>query len=76
MLSLEDEGPARYFPRATLRVLSRLSEARGKLPGRVRDLLLSLPQIAEERRHRHMRRALMDLEEFLEDLLAYSGPRV
>ena len=38
------------------------------------DWLTSLPQRAEERGHARMRRNLIDLEEHLGDLLAFSGP--
>jgi preprotein translocase subunit SecA len=76
LLSLEDDGTALYFSRLALRTLNGLSEIRGLFARRVEELLLSLPQLAEEKKHRRMRRALMDLEEYLEDLLAYSGPRL
>jgi len=76
LLSLEDDGPALSFPLVALRALSGLTEPKGILARWACDFLLSLPQLAEEKKHSRMRRALMDLEEYLEDLLAYSGPRV
>jgi len=76
MISLEDEGPAHYFPRVVQAALGRMAGRDGILPFRLGVSLLSLPQLAEERKHGRMRRALMELEEYLEDLMAYSGPRV
>jgi len=49
---------------------------KGIRPAWLGFLLVWLPQLAEERKHGRMRRALMELEEYLEDLLAYSGPSV
>ena len=76
LLSLGDEQAALYFPRGIQRILTALASSDGILPAWLGPLLLSLPQIAEERKHGRMRRALMELEESLEDLLAYSGPRI
>ena len=76
MLSLEDERAALYFPRGIQRVLTALAASEGILPSWLGSLLFSLPQISEERKHGRMRRALTELEESLEDLLAYSGPRI
>ncbi len=74
ILSLEEEGLARCAPRAVLRLLEWVTGTKGLLPPRLAFLLLPLSRVAEERRHRGMRRALLELEEYLEDLLAYSGP--
>jgi len=76
ILSLEDERPALYFPRVTKRVLAGIAGRTELLPHRLGVFLLSMPQLAEERKHGRMRRALMELEEYLEDLMAYSGPGV
>jgi preprotein translocase subunit SecA len=76
ILSLEDDQAARYFPRGVHRLLVRVAGAGGVLPHRLGVLLLSLPQMAEERKHGRMRRALMELEEYLESLMAYSGPGI
>jgi len=76
ILSLEDERPALYFPRVTRRVLTGIAGRKELLPHRLGVFLLSMPQLAEERKHGRMRRALMELEEYLEDLMAYSGPGV
>ena len=76
LLSLGDEQAALYFPRGIQRILTALASSDGILPAWLGSLLLSLPQIAEERKHGRMRRALMELEESLENLLAYSGPRI
>jgi preprotein translocase subunit SecA len=73
MLSLEDERAALHFPRGLQRLLAALAAREGVLPIWLGFWLLSLPQLAEERAHGRMRRALMELEESLEDLLAYSG---
>jgi preprotein translocase subunit SecA len=76
LLSLEDERAALYFPRGIRRILTALAASEGILPSWLGSWLLLLPQISEERKHGRMRRALTDLEESLEDLLAYSGPRI
>ena len=76
LLSLEDQRAALYFPRGIRRLLTALATSAEILPLWLGVVLLPLPQLAEERKHGRMRRALMDLEESLEDLLAYSGPRI
>jgi preprotein translocase subunit SecA len=76
ILSIEDEGPALYFPRVIRRFLTRISGRRKILPQPLAFLLLPLPRKAEEKRHRRIRRSMMELEEYLEDLMSYSGPRV
>ena len=75
ILSLEDDGAALYFPRGVQRILTALAATAGVVPPRLGVFLMRLPQLAEERKHGRMRRALMELEESLEDLLAYSGPQ-
>ena len=35
---------------------------------------MRIPQRAEERRHIRMRRTLMEVEEYLSNLLSFSGP--
>ncbi len=76
MLSLEDERAALYFPRVARRILTALASSEAILPLWLGSLLLSLPQKSEERKHGRMRRGLMELEESLEDLLAYSGQQI
>ncbi len=76
ILSLEDEREALYFPRGLRRILRGLATNEGILPHWVGLLLLPLSQRAEENKHCRMRRALLEFEESLEDLLAYSGPRI
>ena len=72
--SLEDEALATFYPAGMLDWLRR-----GEPPVPIRSwlgrLLTSLPQRAEERKHSRMRRRLVELEEYLGDLLAFSGPR-
>jgi preprotein translocase subunit SecA len=75
ILSLEDQRAAGYFPAGIRRVLSTLASGKGILPRWLGVPLLLLPQRSEETEHGRMRRALMEVEESLEDLLAYSGPR-
>jgi preprotein translocase subunit SecA len=74
IFSLEDESVRVYFAPKIHRQLARL--ARPRLPIRrwLGDLLTSLPQRAEEARHARTRRNLIQVEEYLEDLLAFSGP--
>jgi preprotein translocase subunit SecA len=74
ILSLEDERVALYFPRWLVRYLARADRGSGILPIWLGRTLLSLPQSAEERRHGRVRRGLMELEEYMDDLLAFSGP--
>jgi preprotein translocase subunit SecA len=75
ILSLEDAQPALYFPERLRRIVATLATSEGTLPSWLGVSLLWLPQGAEERRHRQMRRQLMEHEESLEELLAYSGSR-
>ena len=74
ILSLEDEGLAACFPWVIRRLLTGIGGRQEIFPHSIGVLLLPLLRVAEERRHRRMRCALMELEEYLEDLLAYSGP--
>ena len=76
LLSLEDDRADAYFPRGAVSILEAFAGRNGNLPAFVARLLVPLPQIAEEKRHRQMRHALIDLEESLADLLAYSGQQV
>ena len=76
ILSLEDARAAGYFPRGVRRALCALAGDDGILPRGLGILLLRIPQRAEERKHGRMRRALMEHEEHLGDLLAYSGPGI
>ncbi len=75
ILSLQDERTALYFPRGFRGFLTALAARAGILPTWLGILLLPLPQSAEERKHGRMRRAVMEIEDSLEDLLAYSGPQ-
>jgi preprotein translocase subunit SecA len=73
ILSLEDEPVGLHFPRGLLRLIpSRAPEAPIWRWGG--EALTSLPQLAEESRHRRVRRSLVELEEYLGDLLAFAGP--
>jgi preprotein translocase subunit SecA len=76
ILSLEDDRIALYFPEGARNALAGLATDDGFVPHRLGVFLVSLPQRAEERKHGRMRRALMELEEYLEDLMAYSGPAI
>ena len=71
LYSLEDEPVALYFPVGIRRFLSGAGAPIRRWLG---DWLTSLPQKSEERGHARMRRNLIDLEEHLGDLLAFSGP--
>jgi preprotein translocase subunit SecA len=75
LLSLEDEPVAIYYPAWIRRLLARLGAPGAPLGRWVGEALTRLPQRAEERRHAQMRRNLVDLEDDLDDLLAFSGPR-
>ncbi len=69
--SLEDEPVALYFPAGIRRLLAGAGAPIRRWLG---AWLTSLPQRSEERRHAQMRRGLIDLEEHLGDVLAFSGP--
>jgi preprotein translocase subunit SecA len=71
--SLEDEPMRLHYPRWLLRLLAQLSPGGAALPAKVAGRLTLRPQRAEEARHARTRRALIDLEEYQEDLLAFSG---
>jgi preprotein translocase subunit SecA len=73
LLSLEDEPLQLYYPAPILRLvdwLSLIGVPAGKWQA---ELLTWLPQRAEERRHARMRKSLIALEDYLRDLLAFSG---
>jgi len=71
ILSLEDDPVRNRIPAAILRLLTRWA---GSGSSRLGKALTSLAQRADEQRHARMRRSLMALEEYQEDLLAFSGP--
>ena len=73
LLSLEDEPLRVYYPTALLRLVARLSLTGVPVGARVAELLTWLPQRAEESRHARMRKSLIALEDYLRDLLAFSG---
>jgi preprotein translocase subunit SecA len=73
-LSLEDEPVMRHVPVQIRSLAGRAARPGMPLWGWLGELLTSLPQRADERRHARMRRGLMELEEQLGDLLAFSGP--
>ncbi len=73
LLSLEDEPVRHFYPRGMLRLLGRGSPERPLARG-LGQALTWLPQQSEERRHARTRRSLVDLEEYLGDLLAFAGP--
>jgi preprotein translocase subunit SecA len=74
ILSLEDE-PLKLFYRSGIRsFLTRRIGAGGALRGPCGKALTRAPQWAEERRYARARDGLTALEEYLSDLLAFSGP--
>jgi preprotein translocase subunit SecA len=74
LLSLEDELVRAYFPAWVESLMTRVGPPPLPIRRWLGDLLTSLPQRAEERRHARTRRNLIQVEEYLEDLLAFSGP--
>ncbi len=76
LISLEDERAALHFPRGIQRLLTALGGRSEILPQWLGFALLHLSQQTEERKHRRMRRALIELEESVDDLLMFSGPRI
>jgi preprotein translocase subunit SecA len=75
ILSLEDAQIARFFEGWMGRCLTKLRRRDGTLPARIARLFVSLPQRAEEKRNRNLRRLMNETEEYLEDLLGFSGSR-
>ncbi len=74
MLSLEDTPVELFYPAGIRRFLGERAGSSGFLGGWLAKLLTRAPQWAEERRYTRVRRGLMDSEEYLGDLLAFSGP--
>jgi len=74
ILSLEDEPLRLYYPTPIRRLLAQLVSGGRTLPKWLREALTRLPQRAEEKRHVRMRRTLMQVEEYLSDILSFSGP--
>jgi preprotein translocase subunit SecA len=74
MLSLEDGPVELFYPGGIRSFLARRIGPGGTLRGRLGKLLTGAPQWAEERRYARVRGSLMALEEYLSDLLAFSGP--
>jgi preprotein translocase subunit SecA len=72
--SLEDEPVAAFFPEGILRRLRR-GPSQEPLPRWLGEVLTRWPQRAEEKRHARVRQALIQVEEYLDDLLAFAGPR-
>jgi preprotein translocase subunit SecA len=76
VLSMQDAPMVGFYPATLLAWLTSL--ARGQKPtGSWRRRLLEgltwIPQRAEEHRHRRLRRRLVEIEEYLGDLLAFAG---
>jgi preprotein translocase subunit SecA len=74
ILSLEDEPVKLFYPAGIRSFLTRRIKARGALRGCSGKTLTRAPQWAEERRYARVRESLTSLEEYLSDLLAFSGP--
>jgi preprotein translocase subunit SecA len=74
ILSLEDAPVQHFYPAGIRGFLRQRAGSSGFLAGWLAKLLTRAPQWAEERRYTRMRRGLMDTEEYLGDLLAFSGP--
>ena len=74
ILSLEDEPVKLFYPAGILSFLTRRIKAGGALRGLCGKALTRAPQWAEERRYARVRNGLTALEEYLSDLLAFSGP--
>ena len=74
ILSLEDESLRLFYPAGFLRLVARRGRGGVPIQDRLAQTLTRLPQFTEERRHLRLRRNLVDLEEYLGDLLAFAGP--
>jgi preprotein translocase subunit SecA len=75
LLSLEDAQIARFFEGWMGRSLTKLRRQDGTLPARIARLFVYLPQRAEEKKSRNVRKLMNETEEYLEDLLSFSGSR-
>jgi preprotein translocase subunit SecA len=74
ILSVDDDPTRVYFPPRIQHLLGRLGQPPHPIRRWLGDLLTFVPQRAEESRHARIRRNLIQVEEYLEDLLAFSGP--
>ena len=74
ILSLEDEPARLYYPAPIRRLLAQLGSGSKPFPKKLGETLMRIPQRAEERKHIRMRRTLMEVEEYLSNLLSFSGP--
>ncbi len=75
VVSLEDDAIAHRCPRPLLRILARRLHSGEPLSRKATELLTWLAQHAEESRQARARRSLVSLEEYLDDFLAFAGPR-
>jgi preprotein translocase subunit SecA len=73
MLSLEDDSLAGFFPAGLERFLANRCADSAIAAGWMKSLTRA-PQWAEERKHAQVRRGLVAMEEYLGQLLAFSGP--
>jgi preprotein translocase subunit SecA len=73
ILSLEDARVTRYFQGFFGRLLTNLRKSDGTLPVYLSRIFLFLPQLAEEKRDRNTRRRMSETEEYLEEILGFSG---
>jgi preprotein translocase subunit SecA len=73
ILALEDDSLEAFFPNGIQRILASRCSTSATINGWVK-LLTRAPQWAEERKHAQVRQSLMEMEEYLERLLAFSGP--
>jgi preprotein translocase subunit SecA len=71
MLSLEDELLKKYLPRALIVVMQR--SARWRMPCSWNPVM-RLTQLRVERHHARQRRNLVQLDQQLKEMLAFSGP--
>ena len=74
MVALDDEVYERYAPGYLLRLARRLGHAGGgRVPAWLAGLLVARLQRAAERRGVTLRKSLLDMDEHLDNLLAFSG---
>ena len=73
IFSLEDEPLVQYYPGWLRSLLAKLSRDGAPFTALTAERLTLHPQRAEESKHARIRGALIDLEEYQEDLLAFSG---
>jgi len=73
IIALDDEVFVRYCPALTIRLAKAIQRGRGRVPGPVAAWVVRSSQKAAERRGRTLREQLLNMDEHLDNVLAFSG---